>query len=152
MTAIHNIDSKIGIIQEIASKTNLLALNAAIEAARAGLAGRGFSVVAAEVKKLADNSSEGAKEIINSVITALEYSDKAGKYQETISMDMKNINDIIKEIFNSTEEQRISVEQINHSISQINEGAQENAVIAEQLVASVEKLVEDASKLNSVIL
>ncbi len=94
LKAIHNINSRIGLIREIAGKTNLLALNAAIEAARAGEAGKGFSVVAAEVKKLADNSSKGAKEIVDLVRTAMKDSDRAGNYQKQISGDIKNINQL----------------------------------------------------------
>ncbi|MEN8123065.1 MAG: methyl-accepting chemotaxis protein [Bacteroidota bacterium] len=151
LTAIHNIDAKIGLIQEIASKTNLLALNAAIEAARAGAAGKGFSVVAAEVKKLADNSNEGAKEIVDLVKTAMTDSDQAGDYQKRISFDIENVNQVVIEISAASSEQRNSIEQINNSITQINEGAQENAAISEELAASVSNLALQAEKLNDIL-
>ena len=60
----HKIGEIVGLITSISSQTNLLALNAAIEAARAGEAGRGFSVVAEEIRKLADESNESAKSIV----------------------------------------------------------------------------------------
>jgi methyl-accepting chemotaxis protein len=151
LSAIHNINSRIGLIQQIAGKTNLLALNAAIEAARAGEAGKGFSVVAAEVKKLADNSSKGAKEIVNSVQTALKDSDKAGSYQKQITDDIKGINQVINELSLTSEEQRNSIEQINASIIQINESAQKNASVSEQLVNTVNKLATLANRLNSIL-
>ena len=86
---ITKINDKIELIKDIAFQTNILALNAAIEAARAGDAGRGFSVVANEVKKLADLSNEGAKEITDLVQQALTDSNQAEKYQNTITLDIK---------------------------------------------------------------
>ncbi len=151
LKAIHNINSRIGLIREIAGKTNLLALNAAIEAARAGEAGKGFSVVAAEVKKLADNSSKGAKEIVDLVRTAMKDSDRAGNYQKQISGDIKNINQVITELSATSHEQKNSIEQINSSIIQINESAQENASISEQLVNAVKNLAVQAEKLNNIL-
>ena len=140
LNAIRNIDSKIGLTQEIAFQTNILALNAAIEAGRAGIAGKGFSVVANEVKKLADNSSESAKEIVDLVNIAIVDSDKAGEYQNTISEDIKNVNNVVHEISEASVEQRNSVEQINNSITQINDGAQENAAISEELATTIDHL------------
>ena len=151
LSAIQNIDSKIGLIQEIAFQTHLLELNAAIEAARAGNAGKGFSVVAAEVKKLADHSSEGAKEIVDLVTIAIKDSDKAGNYQKKISDDINGVNMIVNEISAASSEQKNSVEQINNSINQINEGAQENAAISEELAASVSNLAMQAEKLNELL-
>jgi len=151
LSAIQNINSKIGLIQDIAFQTNILALNAAIEAARAGNAGKGFSVVAAEVKKLADHSSDGAKEIVDLVSVAINDSDKAGDYQKKISNDINNVNQVVNEISAASSEQKNSVEQINNSINQINEGAQENAAISEELAAAVSNLALQAEKLTELL-
>ena len=151
LSAVQNINSKIGLIQDIAFQTNILAINAAIEAASAGEAGKGFSVVATEVKKLADNSSNSAKEIVDLVGIALQDSDKAGNYQKTISEDINSVNKIVNEISTASSEQRNSVEQINNSITHINEGAQENAAISEELAASVSNLAQEAEKLNNIL-
>lgn len=151
LLAVENISSKISLIQDIAFQTNILAINAAIEAASAGEAGKGFSVVATEVKRLADHSNQGAKEIEDLVSIAMSDSDKAGNYQKTISDDIENVNKVVNEISAASSEQRNSIEQINNSITQINEGAQENAAISEELAASVSNLALQAEKLNDIL-
>ena len=149
--AIQNISEKIEIIKDIAFQTNILALNAAIEAARAGDAGRGFSVVAHEVKKLADKSNEGAKEITELVALALANSDQAESYQNTISLDIEKISSVMSEISASSGEQKSGSEQINVSISEVNIGAQNNAAISEKLSSSVQLLAQNAKQLNDLI-
>ena len=72
---IEDVNKFVQLISEIAEQTNLLALNAAIESARAGEHGRGFSVVAQEVRKLADRSNQAAKEVKNIIIEITEHSD-----------------------------------------------------------------------------
>jgi methyl-accepting chemotaxis protein len=151
LDAIREVDSKIDIIKEIAKKTNLLALNAAIEAARAGEAGKGFSVVANEVKKLAEESSDGSKEIIDLIHASIIISDQAGEYHKTISVDIDNINKIITQISYSSMEMKSSIEQINNAVYQINEGAQNNAMISDKLSASIDQLSNYAQKLNKLV-
>jgi methyl-accepting chemotaxis protein len=151
LEAIKNIDSRIGLIQEIAFQTNILSLNAAIEAARAGQAGRGFSVVANEVKKLAEHSDTGAKEIIGLVKGAIVGSDEASNYLKNITEDIKNINELINKIANASLEQKGSVEQINHSVAQINSGAQHNAAVSEKLADAVRQISMHAGKLTEIL-
>jgi len=150
--AIVKISDKIEIIKDIAFQTNILALNAAIEAARAGDAGRGFSVVAHEVKKLAELSNDGAKEITEMVEAALIDSDQAAKYQNTIVEDIKEVAKVMNDISVATMEQKSGAEQINVSISEINIGAQNNASISEKLSESVYHLSSSAERLNELIL
>jgi methyl-accepting chemotaxis protein len=149
--AIINIQQKIEIIKDLAFQTNILSLNAAIEAARAGDAGRGFSVVASEVKKLADMSKEGAKEITDLVKAALADSNNAEDYQNTIALDINSIAVVMDGISSSSTEQKTGAEQINVSISEINIGAQNNAAISEKLSESVRLLSLNAQKITDLI-
>lgn len=149
--AIVNISQKIEIIKDLAFQTNILALNAAIEAARAGDAGRGFSVVAHEVKKLADKSNEGAKEITAMVETALADSDQAEAYQNNLALDVYKIAEVMNGISASMAEQKSGAEQINVSISEVNIGAQNNAAISEKLSESVVQLTNSAHKLSELL-
>lgn len=151
MQAVEEVDDKIGIIQEIAFKTNILALNAAIEAARAGQAGKGFSVVANEVKKLAENSSEGAKSIIELIDITKKVSNEAGNYHKQITEDIGGVDSSITHISYSSVELKNNIEQINTAINQINTGAQNNAAISDKLANSIEELSLHTQKLNNIV-
>ena len=151
LNAINEVNSKIDLINEIAKKTNILALNAAIEAARAGNAGKGFSVVANEVKKLAEESGDGSKEIIDLIEASIAVSDEAGKYHKIISSDIQNIDKVITQISYSSMEMKSSIEQINNAVYQINEGAQNNALVSDKLSSSIDQLAIHAKRLNDLL-
>jgi len=151
ISAVHHIDSKIDIINEIAFQTNLLALNAAIEAARAGQAGKGFSVVAVEVKKLAEKSQIAAKEIVTLVKKSIEVSDSAGNYLQQIVDEVNKVTNQIVDIAQAAKEQEISVMQINDAVIQINTVAQNNAAISENLASNVDILEENSQKQNEIL-
>lgn len=150
-TSVSDISDKIGVIDEIARQTNLLALNAAIEAARAGQAGKGFSVVAAEVKKLAERSQEAAKHIVSLVNEGISVSDQAGTYLSQMINDVEKSFEYILRISESTTEQKLSVEQINSGMNEINNVAQENASISENLASLVEVLNENTLKMKELL-
>jgi len=142
------IADKITIINDIASQTNLLALNAAIEAARAGSYGKGFSVVAAEVKKLAERSKVAADEIAVLSRKSVKTTEQATIDLNQIIPDIEKTAKLIQEIAAASMEQNSGVEQINNAIQQLNDITQKNAATSEELASNSDGLVNQAKQLE----
>jgi len=127
------------IISSIANKINLLALNATIEAANAGEAGRGFSVVAREVKELAKQTSVSATQIHKQIEEMAISSDISIKTVQNISEVIEEINSISQTIANSVEEQSATVQEISKKMTESNTAA--NA-IAKNVTSSAGRIAE----------
>ncbi|MEB0140738.1 MULTISPECIES: methyl-accepting chemotaxis protein [unclassified Undibacterium] len=151
VSAMNDIASKIGIIDDIAYQTNMLALNAAIEAARAGEHGKGFAVVAAEVRKLAERSQVAAREIGDLASGSVKTAERAGELIDEIVPGIGRTSDLVQEIAAASQEQSAGVGQINTAMNQMNQITQQNASSSEELAATAEEMTSQAEQLKELV-
>jgi len=151
-------NSIIGIIDTIAFQTNILALNASVEAARAGVAGKSFAVVASEVRALAERSSTSAKEIRTLIgINAIKVQDGVKLVEHTqrslkdIESHVFNVSSLISAISDTITEQTLGIEQISQAVIQIEQFTQENAALATDGAIAAENLYLKSRQLKDSI-
>ena len=147
--AMLQIAKKISIIEDIARQTRTLSLNATIEAAKAQEYGKGFGVVAAEVRTLADQSRKAAEEINELVSSSVDVAEKAGTMLTKLVPEIQKTAELVQEVNAASNEQSIGAEQINKAIQQLDQVIQQNAATAEEMSATAEKLADQAEQLQS---
>lgn len=145
------IAERIRIINDIAFQTNILSLNAAVEATQAGAHGKGFGVVAGEVRKLATTSKTAADEIIKLTGEGVSISGEAGEMLKAIVPEIKKTTLLVEEITAASLEQKTGAEQINSALVQLNHVVQENAAAAEEMAGTSEELASQAEELRELI-
>jgi len=148
----------VGVIDGIAFQTNILALNASVEAARAGEQGRGFSVVASEVRSLAQRSTVAAAEIkalittnVGAVTSGAQVADETQGAMSAIVKSSQRLSVLLGEISASTQQQASGVHEASEAASMIDEAVQRNAALVEQSAAAAESLREQTHSLNQVV-
>ncbi|MEB3827081.1 methyl-accepting chemotaxis protein [Phormidium sp. CCY1219] len=152
---VNQINKIANLVSEIANQTNMLALNAAVEAVRAGEHGKGFGVVASEIRKLADRSKQSAEKITGLVVDIQNATNSAvvvmkdgTRSVESIVAVINNISVNAQQISLSAKQQAVAIQQVVEAMNNLNQSAQENASGIAQTKIGIQQLNQAAIRLK----
>ena len=145
------IANKVEIIEEFARKTDLLALNAAVEAARAGTHGRGFAIVAKEVRSLAEKCANSAKDILTATNQGVERANIAADNLDNLLPEVQKTTDLVGQISVASSEQATNAGQLSQSIHDLDQVISGNTVAANNMTQMAQTFSAQASDLRKAI-
>jgi methyl-accepting chemotaxis protein len=146
-----NVIKKIGVVSEIAEKIDMLSINAGIQAGSSSGAGKEFSVIAAEIRKLADKTAHSADDINQLTEKNINLSDKTEKVLNEIMPVIQETSELVKQISAASKQQSHAADQINNSVQEFSNVTQRNADTSDSLLQEAEKLGQYAAQLQHIV-
>ncbi|MFL5578202.1 MAG: methyl-accepting chemotaxis protein [Gemmatimonadaceae bacterium] len=147
----HDILQKISIMDEIANETNVLSLNALIEAARAGDHGRGFSVVATEVRELAIRSQQAAEGIRELASRSQRVTSRSETLLTGLLQSTRQTTDIVQQVSAASNDQAQGITEVNGAMHQVDGVTERNSAAAEDLAATAQEMAAQAEALHDLV-
>jgi methyl-accepting chemotaxis protein len=149
--ALQTIIRRTAIVTELASETSLLALNASIEAARAADHGRGFAVIALEVRDLAARSEQAAREISQLAIASEQIAQRSDALLSTLAPSMAESTSLVQRVAASSTQQGADIASVTGAMGDVDSTTQRNAAAAQQLAATAGEMAAAAEQLRGML-